>query len=65
MGKREKKISLNLTIEQFNMLEELARLERRPISELAALILCDNVEVLFLERQQHGEMKKATFTPRR
>ena len=39
--KRTNKVSINLTQEQFDILRTLANLERRTISELAALIVSD------------------------
>lgn len=63
MEKKTKKISINLTQEEFNLIQALANIERRTISELSALILVDNAQQLFLNRQGKGEMKIAHFTP--
>lgn len=61
--KRTNKVSINLTQEQYDILRTLADLERRTISELAALIVSDVSLSLFLERQQQGEMQQARFVP--
>ena len=61
MGKRTNKVSINLTQEQFDILRTLANIERRTISELAALIVSDVSRELFLEKQQQGKMQKARF----
>ena len=61
--KRTNKVSINLTQEQIDILRTLANLERRTISELAALIVSDVSLSLFLERQQQGEMQQARFVP--
>lgn len=61
--KKTKKISINLTQEEYNLIQALANMERRSISELSALILVDNAQQLFISRQERGEMKVAHFTP--
>ena len=63
MAKRTKKISVNLTEEQYAILDWLARHERRSVSELAALILVDNSQRLFEEKQPKGEWFIPTFIP--
>jgi len=63
MEKRTRKVSVNLTEEQYQMLEWLATHERRSISELAALILMDNAQLLFDEKQPKGEWFIPTFVP--
>ena len=63
MGKRTKKISINLTEEQYQLLEWLAQNERRSLSELASFILVDNAQLLFLEKQPKGEWSIPTFVP--
>ena len=63
MGKRTNKVSINLTQEQFDILRTLANIERRSISELAALIVSDVSRELFLEKQQQGKMQQARFVP--
>lgn len=63
MAKRNKKITINITEEYYKMLEHLAKGERRSNSELAALILCDNVQELFLQNQKHGDFKKVEYIP--
>ena len=65
MAKRTKKISVNLTEEQYDMLQWIATQERRSISELAALILVDNSQQLFNERQPIGEWEIPSFCPRK
>lgn len=63
MAKRTKRVSVNLTEDQFVILDWLARHERRSISELAALILVDNSQRLFEEKQPQGEWFIPTFVP--
>ena len=63
MAKRDRKISVNLTEEQYQTLEWLALQERRTISELAALVLVDNSQRLFEERQPQSEWVVPTFIP--
>lgn len=65
MEKRTMKVSINLTQEQYETLQWLATQERRTISELAALIVVDNSQRLFLERQPQGRWEIPTFCPRR
>ena len=55
------KISVNLTKGQYDTLEWLATQERRSISELAYLILVDNSQRLFNQRQPQGKWKKPTY----
>ena len=59
--KRNNKVSINLTQEQYDLLKALANLERRSVSELAALIVIDNSQALFLKRQEKGKMTQARF----
>lgn len=59
--KKTKKVSINLTEEQFNILSALARLERRTISDLAALIVVDNSRAMFLSKQEQGKMEEVRF----
>lgn len=59
--KRDNKVSINLTQEQYDLLSALARLERRSVSELAALIVVDTSKALFLDHQQKGTMTQAKF----
>ena len=59
--KRDKKISINLTSEQFAILEKLAIMERRSISELTALIVIDTSYQLFIDRQPQGTMEVARY----
>lgn len=59
--KKTNKVSINLTQEQFNTLKALANIERRTISELAALIVVDTSETLFLSHQEKGELKQVRF----
>jgi hypothetical protein len=61
--KKIKKVSINLTEEQYDLLNALARMERRSVSELAALIVVDTSQVLFLERQEKGTIEVARFVP--
>ena len=61
MEKRTKKVSINLTQEQYELLEKLAIMERRTISELAALIVVDTSQQLYVEWQPKGEFDKARF----
>ena len=61
MGKRTKKISINITEEEFQLLEKLASHERRTISELASLILMDNALLLYGEMQPKGKMSQVVY----
>lgn len=61
--KKDKKISINLTQEQYQLIEWLARETRRSISEVAALILIDNAQLLFNEMQVPGKWYKPQFIP--
>ena len=63
MEKRTKKISVNLTEEQYNLIQWLATQERRTVSEIAFLILMDNAQQLFDERQPKGEWNIPQFVP--
>lgn len=61
MGKRTKKVSINITEEEYQLLEKLASHERRSVSELASLILMDNALLLYGEMQPKGKMSKVVF----
>lgn len=63
MAKRTKKISVNLTEDEYNVIDYLARHTRRSVSELAALILVDNSQKLFEEMQPKGEWFFPQFIP--
>ena len=63
MAKRDMKISINITQDEYKILEWLASHERRSISELAALIVVDNAYQLFNEKQPKGEWSIPTFIP--
>ena len=63
MAKRTKKISVNLTEDEYNVIDYLARHTRRSVSELAALILVDNSQKLFEEMQPKGEWFIPQFIP--
>lgn len=63
MAKRTKKISINLTEDEFNLLATLARVERRSISELAALIIVDTSQQLYFEKYGKGNLEVAHFYP--
>ena len=64
MAKRTKKVSINLTQEEWDILNALAKLERRTLSELAYLIVVDTSQELFIKKQtQEHEFKVAKFTP--
>lgn len=63
MAKRTKKISVNLTEEQYQIIDWLARHTRRTMSEIAALILVDNAQQLFNEMQPKGEWFIPQFVP--
>ena len=63
MAKRVKKISINLTEEQYKIIEWLATQTRRSISEVSALILIDNSHQLFLEMQPNGQLYIPKFIP--
>lgn len=39
---RDKKVSINITQDEYDVLERLAQRERRSVSELASLIVVDN-----------------------
>ena len=64
MAKRTKKVSINLTQEEWETLEWLSRQERRTISELAQMILVDNAQLLFLEKQPQGEITIPHYIPK-
>lgn len=59
--KKIKKVSINLTQEEYDLLNALARLERRSVSELAALIVVDTSQQLFLDKQEKGTMEVAHY----
>jgi hypothetical protein len=59
--KKNKKVSINLTEEEFDLLNALAKLERRNISELAALIVVDTSRAMFLDKQEKGTLEVAHF----
>ena len=61
--KRNNKVSINLTQEEFEILSKLAKMERRTISELAALIVSDTSLALFLAKQEQGTLEQAKFCP--
>lgn len=63
MEKRNKKVSINITESEFQVLEWLAKKERRSVSELASLILMDNAILLFNECQPKGEWEVPTYIP--
>lgn len=63
MEKRTKKVSVNITKEQYELLEWLATKERRSVSELAYLILMDNAQQLFIEKQPKGEWEIPSYCP--
>lgn len=65
MAKRTKKISINLTEEEYDLVQWLATQERRSISELAALILMDNAQLLFNEKQPSSKWEIPSYIPRR
>ena len=60
MGKKEKKISINLTEEDYKLLERLSVRERRTISELCALIVMDNARLLLSQ----DSSKRITYVPK-
>ena len=61
--KKTKKISVNLTEDDYSMIEKLANLERRTVAELCALILVDNAWQLWLQKNSTTTLEKATFVP--
>ena len=63
MAKRTKKISVNLTEEQYKIIEWIAKRTRRTISDVASLILVDNSRELFREMQPKGEFITPKFIP--
>lgn len=63
--KRNQKVSINITQEEYDLLCALAKLERRSVSELAALIVVDTSQQLFLSKQEKGTMEVAHFYPMR
>lgn len=63
MAKKTKKISINLTEEEYRVIELLSIRERRSISEISALILVDNSLLLFQQTQTIGEWNKPIFIP--
>ena len=63
MAKRTKKVSINLTEDEYKIIEWLSRRERRSISEISYLILVDNAQQLFEEKQEDGEWCMPQFSP--
>jgi len=61
--KKTRKISVNLTEDDYSMIEKLANLERRTVAELCALILVDNAWQLWLQKNSTTTLEKATFVP--
>ena len=61
--KRNKHITINMTLDEYNQLSTLARLLRRSISELASMILIDNCNRLFIEYHYKDNFKPVLFIP--
>ena len=61
MEKRVKKVSINLTQEQYDTLCWVADAERRSISELAALIVIDTTQMMFIDKQPKGTWERPKF----
>ena len=61
--KKTRKISVNLTEDDYSMIEKLANLERRTVAELCALILVDNAWQLWLQKNSTTTLEKAIFVP--
>ena len=61
--KRNKHITINMTIDDYNQLCTLARLLRRNTSELASMILIDNCNRLFIEYHYKDNLKPVRFIP--
>lgn len=62
MEKRTKKISINLTEEQYDIIVWLATHERRSIGETAALIIIDNSQALFNQLQTKPKWGKPNYS---
>ena len=56
--KKDKHITINLTEVEYNALIKVAEYTRRSISEIASLILIDNMMALFLEYQSNDPLLK-------
>ena len=50
-GKKNKHITVNMQEEYYNMIDEVAKHERRTPADLIYLIVIDNIEALFLKIQ--------------
>ena len=61
--KKNKHILINLTENDYNIINTLARLLRRSVTELASLILIDNANRLFIEYHANDNLKPARFIP--
>jgi len=61
--KKSNHITINLNDNEYSLIKKLAALERRSISELCYLILIDNANLLFLDKQSKPEFKPAVFIP--
>lgn len=63
MDKKTKHITINLSQSDYDMINKLAVLLRRSVSELASLILIDNASKLFIEYHYKDNLKPALFIP--
>ena len=61
--KKDKHILINLTENDYNIINTLARLLRRSVTELASMILIDNANKLFLEYHYKDNLKPVKFIP--
>ena len=61
--KKDKHILINLTENDYNVINTLARLLRRSVTELASMILIDNANKLFLEYHYKDNLKPVKFIP--
>lgn len=61
--KKNKHITINMTLDDYNQLKTLARLLRRNITELASMILIDNTNRLFIEYHYKDNFKPVVFIP--
>lgn len=61
-NKKDNHILLNLTDAEYLIIKKLAEWDRRSVSELARLILCDNAKQIFLDRQTNKDnFQKAIY----
>ncbi len=61
--KKTEHITINLTVEEYDYIKALAKIERRSITEIAKLILVDNAIKLFLDIHTNNDFKPAKYIP--